>query len=131
MVCREDKHQVLEAKVVKLSLDPSPDPDLFKPPQGAVERRQCDGTAQPPKPVSSPEPKYPSGTSSQFGMVTLSIVVDADGKPQDLRVRESSSKPFEKPAMAAVSRWKFRPGTCNGEPIPMEIAVQVHFQRYN
>jgi protein TonB len=131
MECREDTHRVLEAKVVELFAEPSPDPELFKPPPGAVERRQCDGTVQPPKAVSSPEPNYPHGANPQYALVTLSVLVDTKGKPRDLRVRESSSEAFEKPAIEAVSRWKFKPGICNGEPMPMEIAVQIQFNRYN
>jgi len=70
---------------------------------------------------------YPRDRAGIGGAVVLLLVVDRDGKPQELKVVQSVGKDFDDHALAAVGRWKFRPGTCDGEPIPMEISVEIDF----
>lgn len=127
MGCFEDKHRKLETKVVDISAEPSPDTELFKPPPGATERAECLGTSVPPSPVSAPGPLRPLGGEDRHAQVLLSLIVDRNGKPQDLRVRRSAGTDFGQRALDAVRRWKFKPGTCDGEPIPMEINVETDF----
>jgi TonB family protein len=125
--CFEDKHHKIDANVVELSFEPSPDAELFKPPPGATERDECLGKGTPPFAQSRPEPSYPGDRGGIGGTVVLLLVVDRNGKPQELEVALSAGKDFDDHALAAVGRWKFRPATCDGVPIPMEIAVEVDF----
>jgi TonB family protein len=125
--CFEDKHRKIDAKVVELSFDPSPDAELFKPPPGATERVDCLGKLTAPLLVFTPGPNFPSGEQGRSATVTLLLAVDKDGKPQDVRVNQSAGKSFDEQALAAVGRWKFKPSTCDGELVPAEIQVQVDF----
>lgn len=125
--CFEDKHRKIDAKVVALSLEPAPDAELFKPPPGAIEHVICVGKSTPPIPKFSPGPKFPSGEQGRGGIVTVLVDVDKDGTLQHFRVSQSAGKDFDDQALAAVGRWKFKPSTCDGEPVPAEIAVQVNF----
>jgi TonB family protein len=127
MACFEEKHRKLEAKVTDIALEPSPDAQLFKPPPGAVERAECQGVAAPPHALSAPEPEFPHGAEDRTASVLLSLVVDINGKPQDLRVRRSGGKDFDDRALTAVGRWRFKAGSCDGEPIPTEINVEARF----
>jgi TonB family protein len=129
MACFENKHRQLEAKVEDLSAEPTPDPTLFTPPPGATERARCSGTSARPIQTISPEPGFPTGSGNGSSFVALSLTVDMQGKPQDLRVSRSGGQGFDEAALAAVQKWRFKPGTCDGDPMPMEVAVEVDFNR--
>ncbi len=129
MACFEDKHRQLEAKVEDLSPEPAPEADLFKPTPGATERGRCSGTSVRPVQTISPEPGFPTGSGNGSSFVVLSLTVDTQGKPQDLKVSRSGGQGFDDAALAAVQKWRFKPGTCDGDPMPMEIAVEVDFNR--
>jgi TonB family protein len=58
------------------------------------------------------------------------MIVDAKGKPMDIKVTHSGGKRLDGAAMSAVRAWRFKPGTCNGEPMAMPIAVEIKFRSY-
>jgi TonB family protein len=122
MACLEDKHRTLETKVEELSLEPSPDAALFKPPPGALEL--CSTRPVNPTVLSS---VGPSISSNSERLVILRVSVDAKGKPQDMTVSESGGKGLDEAALEAVGKWRFKPATCNGEPIPAQINIQFSF----
>jgi TonB family protein len=127
MACFEDQHRKIEGQVVDLSAEPSPDAALFNPPAGARELGRCAGTSVPPVQTLSPQPGFPSGGYSEDSTVALSLIVDTHGKPQDLKVSQSAGKDFDNQAMTTVQKWRFKPATCDGDPMPMEITLDVHF----
>jgi TonB family protein len=128
MACLEDKHRQLEAKVEELSAEPSPVPSLFKPPPGAIERGRCSGTSTPPTGILNPEPRFPTGVRGNTASVVLSLIVDTKGKPQHIKVSQSGGQGFDETAVATdEQQWRFKPATCDGEPMPMEIGVILKF----
>lgn len=129
MACFEDKHRQLEAKVEELSTEFSPEISLFKPPPGSIERGRCSGVPARPVQTLSREPGFPTGYQGKDSTVVLSLIVDAQGKPQDLKVIQSGGKGLDNEALAAVQRWRFKAATCDGEPMPAEIRVEVNFRR--
>ena len=128
IACFEDRHRKLDAEVVDLSTEPSPDAALFTPPPGAIELGNCSVKAEPPRAVNTPNPGLPFGSPDQNSKVTVSLVVDTKGKTQNVRVVDSGGVHSDKAAISAVSSWRFKPATCNGEPMPMMIKVQVDFR---
>jgi len=84
-----------------------------------------------PELVSSIPPQYPDALRQAKieGAVTLLFVLDENGRVEDLRVENSSRPEFEKPAMDAVRRWKFRPGMKDGEAVRtfMKLPIRFHF----
>jgi TonB family protein len=125
--CFEDKHSKIDANIVELSFEPSPDAELFKPPPGASEHVDCLGKRTAPLPKFTPDPNFPSGEKGRGSIVTVLLTVDKDGKPQDVRVNQSAGKNFDEEALAAVHRWKFKPSTCDGEPVSADIQVEIDF----
>ncbi len=125
MACFLDTHRKLEAKVVDLSLEPAPEAALFIPPAGAIELGVCSSSVTPPKPIASPDPHFPGGTRERGSMVTLRILIDGHGKPQDVKVTRSGGKPFDEEAVRTVRNWRFKPAMCNGEPI---AAAQINVE---
>ena len=85
-----------------------------------------------PQVIYSPEPNFSEEArkSKTQGIVLLLIVVGPDGKPYNMRVQQSLGMGLDEKAIEAVSRWKFRPATFNGQPVATQIAVEVNFRLY-
>jgi protein TonB len=62
------------------------------------------------------------------GVVTLGITVGADGKPADIRVLSGLGLGLDQAAVDAVSGWIFKPGTKDGNPVPVVANVEVNFR---
>jgi len=61
-------------------------------------------------------------------MMALWLIIDAKGKPQEVRVTRSGGKPFDDEAVNTVQRWRFKPATCNGEPMGTQITLELNYQ---
>jgi protein TonB len=62
--------------------------------------------------------------------VILRAVVHPDGSVGDVVVLESSrpNLGFEEAAIAAVKRWRYKPGTHDGKAVDMAITINVMFR---
>lgn len=85
-----------------------------------------------PEAIYSPEPSFSDeARKAKFqGIVMLMVVVGEDGRPYNIRVRQSLGMGLDEQAIAAVKNWRFRPATIHGQPIATQIAVQVDFHLY-
>ena len=85
-----------------------------------------------PQAIYSPEPSFSDEArkAKAQGIVLLVLVVGKDGKPSDIRVRQSLGMGLDEKALEAVSRWRFRPATLNGQAVATQIAVEVNFRLY-
>lgn len=128
--CFEDKKKIIGAKVDELSDLASANPDLFSPPPGAVESDVCTGASHPPVPISTRDPEYSSASRGNGGVVVVSILVDVKGVPQDLKIVTPEKKNYDQAALSAVKTWRFKPATCDGEPIPFPMEIQVDSRLY-
>lgn len=126
--CLLDKHRQIEGKVASLVPVSSVDPSLFMPPPGATQVGACSGHAEPPRVISSPSPSPPVSVRGQDSSVTLSVIVDAQGHPQDVAIVNSGDKGFDAEAVRAVRKWEFKPATCDGQPISTHMTVVVSFR---
>jgi protein TonB len=63
------------------------------------------------------------------GTVTMLVVVLADGTVGDVTVTKSLDTRYglDTQAIAAVKEWRFRPGTRNGEPVAVQVMVEMEF----
>jgi TonB family protein len=133
IACFEDRHKKIEVKIVDLSTAPSLSPDFFTPPAGSIEMGVCSVNPHPPVAVSTRDPNPPFRSRDSGGVpviVQLSLVVDAQGKPQNVRLVRPGRKSLDESAISAVREWRFKPATCNGEPMALQIEVEVAFQLY-
>ena len=82
-----------------------------------------------PQLIFNPEPSFSDEArkSKTQGVVTLLLVVGKDGRPYDIRVRQSLGMGLDEKAIEAVNRWRFRPATLNGQPVATQIEVEVDF----
>lgn len=61
------------------------------------------------------------------GNVLLSVIVDIDGRPKSIAVIRSLGHGLDEEAIRAVRRWRFRPSQKNGQPVPVQMNVEVNF----
>ncbi len=55
----------------------------------------------------------------------LCLTVDEQGVPQDVAVTGSGSDKFDQSALNAVRQYRFKPATRNGQPVPVEIFLEL------
>jgi periplasmic protein TonB len=85
-----------------------------------------------PRPISTPDPQYTDqARQARFeGTCVLGMIVGPDGKPHDIRVQRSLGMGLDQKAIEAVQRWRFDPATKDGQPVAVEISVEVSFKLY-
>jgi len=85
-----------------------------------------------PRKIVDVTPVYPTiaRMSKIEGVVILETVIDARGLVESVKVLRSIPL-LDKPAVDAVSRWRFTPARLNGEAIPVVMTVTVNFSLQN
>jgi protein TonB len=85
----------------------------------------------PPSVLSRVDPVFPeeAGTDKAAGTVILSCVIGAAGRAQEIRVVKSNGAGFDANAIAALSKWLFKPGMLNGVPVQVRATVEVNFRK--
>jgi periplasmic protein TonB len=85
---------------------------------------------QKPEAVSQAAPVYPPELrkSKIEGSVTLVFVLDENGRVNEPRVENSSRPEFEKPALDAIRKWRFRPGMKSGKAVATYIRIPMRFR---
>jgi periplasmic protein TonB len=88
------------------------------------------GGVSAPSVVFKVEPEYSEeARKAKFqGSVLLSIIVDASGKPRDVRVVRTCGLGLDEKAVEAVMKWRFRPGLKDGKAVPVAATVEVNFR---
>jgi periplasmic protein TonB len=64
------------------------------------------------------------------GTCVLGLVVDAQGRPTNIRVLNALGMGLDEKAIESVKNWKFEPGKKDGHDVAVEIAVEVDFHLY-
>lgn len=85
-----------------------------------------------PKVIEDPSPEYSEeARKAKFeGTVVLWLIVDANGRPRDLRVARSLGMGLDEKALQAVRLWRFKPAMKDGTPVAVEVNVEVNFHLY-
>lgn len=86
--------------------------------------------ATPPKAISKINPSYPEKArrARLQGAVTLGATIGKDGSAHDIHVVTSQGDDLDKAAISAVNQWKFEPGTYQGNPVDVEMSIQINFR---
>jgi len=64
------------------------------------------------------------------GVCLVSLIVDAQGMPQNARVIKGLGYGLDEQAVAAVNQYRFKPAMKDGKPVPVMIKVEVNFKFY-
>ena len=132
-----------------------PDPALFQPPDDyqlkevnpPIPNPDATGTYQsgdgitPPRVLYQPEPKFPKIAKKQKlqGVSMVSIIVDIEGNPRNVHLKrpmatdldkehEAAALALDQAALDAVKKYKFKPATIDGKPVPVYLNVEVNFE---
>jgi TonB family protein len=85
-----------------------------------------------PKARFTPDPEYPEVARQQKlqGRTILWLVVNKQGEPEHIRIYEPVGGGLDDRAVEAVQRWKFFPAMHDGQPVAVQINVEVNFRLY-
>ena len=83
-----------------------------------------------PSVLSKVEPEYSEEArkAKYSGSVMLSIVVNTDGKAEDIKVVKSLGMGLDEKAVEAVRKWRFKPAMKDGTPVAAKVPIQVTFR---
>ncbi len=76
--------------------------------------------------------EIPQGISPNFlpmdAQIGLSLTVNSDGKPENVKVVKSSNPYWDARVVDAIQKSHFRPGKVDNTPIPVEMNLTVNVQ---
>ncbi len=67
----------------------------------------------------------PARLVSNDTTVVVGMVVDKTGKPSDLKIVRSADPALDQSVLAAVSQYRFTPGTVSNEPVAIPVNLEV------
>jgi len=85
-----------------------------------------------PRPIYDPEPEFSEEArkAKYQGVCTLEVVVDATGRPTNIRVVGSLGMGLDEKAIEAVKTWRFEPAMRDGHPVAVAVNLEVDFHLY-
>jgi TonB family protein len=64
------------------------------------------------------------------GVCMVAVIVDTHGNPQNLRVIRALGMGLDEKALEVIRKYKFKPGTKDGKPVPVQITVRIDFNLF-
>lgn len=88
------------------------------------------GGVSAPEVLFKPEPEFSEEArkAKVAGVVTLSIVVNANGSASNVKVVRALGMGLDEKAVEAVKQYRFKPAMKDGKPVPVAMYVEVDFQ---
>ncbi len=94
---------------------------------------QIGGGVSAPVPIFQPEAEFSDEArrAKYQGVCLISLIVDAQGNPQNPRVIRALGMGLDEKALEAVRKYKFKPAMKDGRtPVPVMITIEVNFRLY-
>jgi periplasmic protein TonB len=90
------------------------------------------GGVSAPVPLNSVEAEFSDEArrAKYQGVCLISLIVDAQGNPQNPRVVRALGMGLDEKALEAVRKYKFKPAMKGSTPVPVMITVEVNFRLY-
>ena len=87
------------------------------------------GAVKAPKLLHYVEPEFSAKSKEAFveGVVKISTVVNVNGEATELKVISGLNAEEDRTASEALKRWKFQPGSKDGQPVNVRVTVEVEF----
>lgn len=88
------------------------------------------GSVERPSLIAKVEPVYTdeARAAKYQGTVVLYVEIHPDGKTHNVRVLRGLGLGLNEQAMDAVSRWQFKPGTKDGQAVPVAATIEVNWR---
>ena len=94
---------------------------------------QVGGRISAPVPIYQPEAEFSDEArrAKYQGVCLVSLIVDAQGNPQDVHVVRALGMGLDEKAVEAIRKYKFRPAMKDGKtPVPVIVTIEVDFRLY-
>jgi len=90
------------------------------------------GGVSAPRAIFTPDPEYSEEArkAKYQGTVVLWLIVGPDGRPNQVKVARTLGMGLDQKAIEAVRQWRFEPAKLNGNPVAVQINVEVNFRLY-
>jgi TonB family protein len=90
------------------------------------------GDVSAPDLIFAPDPQYSEEArrAKYQGLCVVSLIVDAQGNTQRVQVVRHLGKGLDQKAVEAVKQYRFNPAMLHGEPVPVEVNIEVNFRLY-
>lgn len=90
------------------------------------------GAVSAPKAVFDPDPDYVEAARAAKiqGTTTLWVVVGNDGSVRDIRITKPAGFGMDDNAVAAVKTWHFIPAMKDGQPVTVQVSIDVNFRLF-
>jgi TonB family protein len=137
---RPPRPSLRAAPIQEFSSFPEPITEATLNPDGSIQKFSTSSTRDiylvspnqitAPVPVDYPPAEYPDSArrARVEGVCLLSLVVDPQGKPQDLHVLRSPDPALSASALKAASAYRFKPATREGRPVSVLITLESSFR---
>lgn len=92
--------------------------------------RKIGGGVSTPVVIYQVEPEFSEeARKAKFmGVVLVNLIVDAQGRPQNVHTLRGVGMGLDDKAVEAVKQYRFKPAMEGGKPVPVELNVEVNFQ---
>lgn len=107
------------------------DQPKVEPPQESRPYRVGGGVTA-PKALHAPDPSYSevARKAKHQGIVVLWLIVGPDGRAHNIRLVRALGLGLDERAVAAVEGWRFDPARKDGQPVAVQINVEINFRLY-
>ena len=97
--------------------------------EGEMPYNKPKGLLSGPEPKRKVDPKYPQTLIKEKvdGEVILYAIIRKDGTVDSIQLVRGIDPQLDKNSMDALSRWVFRPGARDGQPVDLEAVVHIPF----
>jgi TonB family protein len=87
------------------------------------------GGVSAPQVIHSAQPEFTEQArqANYEGTVSIQLIVDSQGNPQDIRVTRHLGMGLDQKAIDAVRQYKFRPAMYQGHSVSVEMVIEVDF----
>jgi len=83
----------------------------------------------PPELLEHPEPVYTGFVPENYDPPgDLVVFVGTEGQPLSISVGRAAARGLDEAAVDEVKKWRWRPAMKNGEPVAVQISIQVKFR---
>lgn len=86
-----------------------------------------------PRPIYTPEPEFSeeARNARYQGVVVMTVVVNKTGNIVRIKLQRALGKGLDENAMEGVKQWRFDPATRKGQPVAVEMNIEVSFNLYS
>ena len=85
-----------------------------------------------PVPMKTPQAKYTREARERKvqGVCFVSLIVDANGVPQNPRIVRPVGYGLDAAALDAIRKYRFKPAMKDKKPVPVMMTIEVNFRLY-